>query len=68
MEAGEGKQLDLESDVLISDLVEEKGSILADIIYVRDISYGDDLSTSSGMVEIDGGGLNVQGTQTVSIC
>ena len=68
MEAGEGKQLDLESDVLISDLVEEKGSILADIIYVRDISYGDDVSTSSGMVEIDGGGLNVQGTQTVSIC
>ena len=68
MEAGGGEQLDIESGVLISDLVEEKGSILADIIYVRDISYGDDVSTSSGMVEIDGGGLNVQGTQTVSIC
>ena len=68
MEAGEGKQLDLESDVLISDLVEEKRSILADIVYVREISYGEDTSASSGMIEIEGGGLNIQGTQTVSIC
>ena len=68
MEAGGGEQLDLESVVLISDLVEEKGSILADIVYVREISYGDDISTSSRMVEIEGGGLNMQGTQTVSIC
>ena len=69
MEAGEGKQLDLESDVLISDLVEEKRSILTDIVYVKeDISYGEDISTSPGRIEIDGGGLNMQGTQTVSIC
>ena len=58
----------LESDVLISDLVEEKGSILADIVYVGEISYGEDISTSSGVIEIEGGGLNIQGTQTVSIC
>ena len=48
--------------------MEEKRSILADIVYVGEISYGDDISTSSGMIEIDGGGLNIQGTQTVSIC
>ena len=35
-EAEGGEQLDLESGVLISDLVEEKGSILADIVYVRE--------------------------------
>ena len=68
MEAGGGEQLDLESGVLISDLVEEKRSILVDIIYVREISYGEDISTSSGVIEIEGGGLNIQGTQTVSIC
>ena len=68
MEAGGGEQLDLESDVLISDLVEVKGNILADIVYVREISYGEDISTSSGVIEIEGGGLNIQGTQTVSIC
>ena len=68
MEAGGGEQLDLESGVLISDLVEEKGSILADIVYVGEISYGEDISTSSRMIEIEGGGLNIQGTQTVSIC
>ena len=68
MEAGEGKQPDLESDVLISDLVEERRDILADILYVREISYGEDISASSRMVVIEGGGLNMQGTQTVSIC
>ena len=68
MEAGGGEQLDIESGVLISDLVEEKGSILADIVYVGEISYGEDVSASSRMVEIEGGGLNMQGTQTVSIC
>ena len=26
------------------------------------------MSTSSGMIEIEGGGLNIQGTQTVNIC
>ena len=68
MEAGGGEQLDLESGVLISDLVEEKRSILVDIIYVREIFYGEDTSTSSRMVEIEGGGLNMQSAQTVSIC
>ena len=68
VEAGGGEQLDLESDVLISDLVEEKRSILVDIIYVREIFYGEDTSTSSRMVEIEGGGLNMQSAQTVSIC
>ena len=68
VEAGGGEQLDIESGVLILDLVEEKGSILADIVYVREIPYGEDISTSSGVIEIEGGGLNIQGTQTVSIC
>ena len=48
--------------------MEEKRSILADIVYVGEISYGEDVSASSRMVEIEGGGLNMQGTQTVTIC
>ena len=48
--------------------MEEKRSILADIVYVREISYGEDISTSSRMMEIEGGGLNTQGAQTVTIC
>ena len=36
MEAGGGEQLDLESGVLISDLVEERRDVLADIVYVRE--------------------------------
>ena len=66
MEAGGGEQLDLESGVLISDLVEEHISGYS--IRSREISYGEDISASSRMMEIDGGGLNIQGTQTVSIC
>ena len=35
-EAGGGEQLDIESGVLISDLVEEKRIILTDIVYVKE--------------------------------
>ena len=66
MEAGGGEQLDLESGVLISDLVEEHISGYS--IRSREISYGEDISTSSRMMEIEGGGLNTQGAQTVTIC
>ena len=31
-------------------------------------SYGEDISTSSRMMEIEGGGLIMQSAQTVSIC
>ena len=30
--------------------------------------YGEDISATSRMIERDGGGLNIQDTQTVTIC
>ena len=46
----------------------KEGRISRYSIRSREISYGEDISASSRMIEIDGGGLNMQGTQTVSIC